>query len=546
MAESPQTHILLMEDDPGLARLFQKRLAREGYEVDIARDGAEGLAMYDAGAYDLLVMDQVMPVYTGLEVIRLLAERGPLPPTIMVTGTGSEQIAVEAMKLGAGDYVVKDVDGGYFDLLPTVIEQVLQQRRLVEEKERASAALQDSHRRLAETLAELQATQEQVIRQERLAAIGNLSAGIAHNFNNILTGIIMAVDLLLLRPNLPASIEADLRCIKGEGQRAAHLVQQLLDFGRKSLRHLEPFDLALLLDEWAEHGRRTLPANIDLLLEVEPGSYSVRADRAQVQQILANLADRAQQAMPHGGTLALCLSHFGLTPGEPPPLPEMPPGRWLVLTATDTGLGFSPEVLPHVFEPFFTTRGVGESTGLGLAQVYGIVMQHEGHIHVTSQVGKGTTFTIYLPALEAKRWTDAREDDLPHGCGETILLVMNDELLLKASQVALEDLGYDTLAAQNSREALELLGEHRAKIALTLIDSLLPEIDRASLVTAISQSDPQVRRVLITEHLMGDSLTGHGGQGAQWQIQKPITIEQLARTVHTALKASSIRAGVLI
>jgi len=147
MVESEKVHILLMEDDPGLARLFQKRLGRQGYLVDLAYDGEEGLAMYDAGSYDVLIMDQVMPVYTGLEVIRILADRGQLPPIIMVTGTGNEQIAVEAMKLGARDYLVKDVDGGYLELLPTVIEQVLYQQRLVEERRQALEALRESEAR---------------------------------------------------------------------------------------------------------------------------------------------------------------------------------------------------------------------------------------------------------------------------------------------------------------------------------------------------------------------------------------------------------------
>ncbi|MCZ7575074.1 MAG: diguanylate cyclase [Ardenticatenaceae bacterium] len=161
MPEPKDVRILLMEDDPGLARLFQKRLARHGYQADLARDGEEGLAMYDADSYDILVMDHVMPVYTGVEVIRILAARGPLPPIIMVTGTGSEQIAVEAMKLGASDYLVKDVDGGYFELLPSVIEQALHQHRLVEEKRRAEAEREQlliaerDQRLLAETLAEV-------------------------------------------------------------------------------------------------------------------------------------------------------------------------------------------------------------------------------------------------------------------------------------------------------------------------------------------------------------------------------------------------------
>ncbi len=161
MSESKPIRILYMEDDPGLARLFKKKLERAGYVVDLARDGEEGLAMYAAGSYDVLAVDQAMPVHDGLEVIRNLASRGPLPPTIMITGTGDEQIAVEAMKLGASDYIVKDVDGGYLDLLPTVIEHVLQRQRLVEERQRAEMererllAAEHEQRLLAETLREV-------------------------------------------------------------------------------------------------------------------------------------------------------------------------------------------------------------------------------------------------------------------------------------------------------------------------------------------------------------------------------------------------------
>jgi diguanylate cyclase (GGDEF)-like protein len=158
---SESIRILYMEDDPGLARLFKRKLERVGYSVDIARDGEEGLAMYGAGSYDVVAVDQQMPVYSGLEVIRVLASQGALPPMIVVTGSGNEQIAVEAMKLGAGDYIVKDVDGGYLELLPTIIERVLQQRRLVEEKLRAEAeqdrllVAEREQRLLAETLAEV-------------------------------------------------------------------------------------------------------------------------------------------------------------------------------------------------------------------------------------------------------------------------------------------------------------------------------------------------------------------------------------------------------
>ncbi len=157
MSKDDPIRILYMEDDPGLARLFKKRLERAGYVVDLAHDGEQGLAIYAAGSYDIVAVDQVMPVCNGLDVIRTLAAQGPLPPTIMVTGTGSEEIAVEAMKLGASDYIVKDVDGGYLDLLPTVIERVLRQNRLAEERQQATVQLQQSeehHKLLFEKLSD--------------------------------------------------------------------------------------------------------------------------------------------------------------------------------------------------------------------------------------------------------------------------------------------------------------------------------------------------------------------------------------------------------
>ena len=155
MTESEPIRVLYMEDDRGLARLFQRRLERAGYAVDLAYDGAEGLAKYDASHYHVLVVDQKMPIHSGLEVIRILGSRGALPPIIMVTGTGSEGIAVEAMKLGAGDYVVKDVDLGYLELLPLVMEQVLQRHRLAEEKRKADEERERLIKELQAALAEV-------------------------------------------------------------------------------------------------------------------------------------------------------------------------------------------------------------------------------------------------------------------------------------------------------------------------------------------------------------------------------------------------------
>jgi len=214
MSESKPVRILYMEDDSGLARLFQKKLERAGYVVDIARDGEEGLVMYNAGTYDVVATDQAMPVHNGLEVIRLLASQGPLPPTIMVTGTGSEQIAVEAMKLGASDYIVKDVDGGYLDLLPAVIERVLQQQRLLEEKQQAEEALR-------QYAAQLEA------RNEELDAFAHT---VAHDLKGPLGNMVGFA--YVLAENYGTLPEEDLRqylqIIAQSGQKASNIVDELL------------------------------------------------------------------------------------------------------------------------------------------------------------------------------------------------------------------------------------------------------------------------------------------------------------------------------
>jgi two-component system cell cycle sensor histidine kinase/response regulator CckA len=504
---SEPIRVLYMEDDPGLARLVQKKLERAGYVVDLAHDGEEGLATYEAGSYDVVAVDQAMPIHDGLEVIRILASQGPLPPTVMVTGAGDEKVAVEAMKLGARDYIVKDVDGGYLELLPTVIERAIQQQQLVHERQRAEEALRESEARCRglfegvpvglyrttpegqiidanpalvhllgypdrETLMEINVgdlyvearerqrwqmlmdrekvvhgfemqlrrndgapiwvrdiarviqdsdgrtlyyegslediternrLEEQVQQQERMAAIGQLAGGIAHDFNNILAGITLSVQMLLIERCLPGDLAPDLENILDDARRAAQLVEQILDFSRRSYFETCPMDLSAFIQEVTGILRRILPENIRVLLELGQDEYVVQADPARMKQVLLNLAVNARDAMPRGGELRIGLSRIEVEPGEEPPVAEMDPGEWVCLSVLDAGMGISSEAMSHLFEPFFTTKQVGQGRGLGLAQVDGIVTQHGGHIGVTTGVGRGTTFYIYLPAYRPQQ-----------------------------------------------------------------------------------------------------------------------------------------------
>ncbi len=276
------------------------------------------------------------------------------------------------------------------------VHQDITGRKEVEE------SLRESNRRLQVALVELKAVQDRLVQQERLAAVGQLAAGIAHDFNNILTSILGYAELLRLSPEISESAQADLSNIITSGERAARLVRQILDFGRKSIWQPKRFDLGLLIPEITRFRLDMLPQTVHLDLKIEPGEYWVYADPVQIQQMLINLVVNARDAMPMGGKLDVVLARtqesfvcVGCN--------QTIEGEWICISVADTGVGILPEVLPHIFEPFFTTKGVGQGSGLGLAQVLGIVHQNDGHITVQTQSGYGTRFAIYLPPLSGAK-----------------------------------------------------------------------------------------------------------------------------------------------
>src|SRR3990170_4904944 len=205
--------------------------------------------------------------------------------------------------------------------------------------------------------------------QERLATVGQLAAGIAHDFNNIRAAIVVYAELLRRDPNLPAASRERLLIIQQQVQRAASLIRQILDFSRRSVMEQSQLDLLPFIKELDKLLARVLPETIRLDLAYQPDAYLVNADPIRLQQVFINLALNARDAMPSGGTLSFDLRRLQLSPGAPPPIPYLPPGDWVVIQVSDTGSGIASEIMPHIFEPFFTPKPVGQGTGLGLAQV---------------------------------------------------------------------------------------------------------------------------------------------------------------------------------
>ncbi len=379
--------------------------------------------------------------------------------------------------------------------------------------------------------------EEQMRQQYRMAAVGQLAGGIAHDFNNILTAIILYAQMLLHKPYLPSDLAPGLETILGESRRAAQLVQQILDFSQRSVMETQTVDLVSFVREVIDILRRTFPENIRLLVEMGADTYVVNADPTRIQQVLMNLVLNARDAMPEGGELRIGLSVVEVKPGEEPPVAEMVPGEWICLAVSDTGTGMPPEVLSHLFESFFTTKPVGQGTGLGLAQVYGIVKLHGGYVGAETEVGQGMTFRIYLPAHGAGKAEDVPQEETPsplEGRGETILLVGDEEKVLEVGRDILESLGYRVLTAADGREALEVYRSAEG-IGLVLTGMVMPEMGGRELMRELRKADPHLKALAITGYALTEGLGGLREEGILDVVPKPFEVNTLAEAVRRVL-----------
>ncbi|MCD6286160.1 MAG: PAS domain S-box protein [Anaerolineae bacterium] len=391
-------------------------------------------------------------------------------------------------------------------------------------------------------------TQERAIeqhtqQQERLAAVGQLAAGIAHDFNNIMAVIVLYVEMGLRLPDIPAQLRERLQVVGQQSRRATALIQQILDFSRRAVLERRPMDLTPFLKEIVKLLERTVPENIKIEFTYGLGEYTVNADPTRMQQAVMNLVLNARDAMltKGGGKLDIEVDRVQVAGHQKPPLPEMDAGEWVRIAVTDTGEGIPDDVLPHMFEPFYTTKEVGKGTGLGLAQVYGIVKQHEGHIDVTTKVGAGTTFTIYLPALleDRSEAPATRTEVSVPGQGETILLVEDNAELRKAMAATLEQLNYRVLAAGDGREALAVLQQHVGEVSLVLSDLVMPVMGGKALFYALKEQHPGTKMIMLTGHPMEQELQALQAEGLSGYLLKPPNMEQLAQMVARTLAGES-------
>jgi len=378
--------------------------------------------------------------------------------------------------------------------------------------------------------------QQRIQQQERLASVGQLAAGIAHDFNNIMVPIVLYSEMMHEEAGLSPEIRERLEIILNQSQRAASLTQQILDFSRRSVIQSMPLNLTPFLKEMKRLLERTLPESIQITLQIQVDEPTILADITRMQQVFLNIALNARDAMPHGGTLSFVLESCETTPDKPAPLPGMPHRSWLRIRARDTGTGIPEKDLAHIFEPFFTTKGPDQGSGLGLAQVYGIIKQHDGFIHVTSQSGEYTEFIMYLPAYS--RTSDpGLTDALPRekGFGRKVLIVEDDPAVRTAVSEVLTSLDYLGIPAESTSHALEIYRDSWQEISLILSDMVMPHMSGIELLQKLQVINPEVRMIVMSGYPLGEKRSISDHPGVVGWIQKPIGIQSVANALSAAL-----------
>jgi two-component system cell cycle sensor histidine kinase/response regulator CckA len=640
LVRTPET-ILVVEDDPGLARLQKIRLERSGFTTLIAGTFEEALEAVRNHPIDLVLLDFQLPGgHTGLDVQTALTTAGFAIPVVVVTGHHDEATVIKALRAGVRDFVTKSPT--YLDYLVDVVERVLSQVRterqldesqallsgVVESTIDAIIALDENHRitlfnsaaeqmfgcaaseALGQTLERftfsecicnaegnefpdekdvsapsrseiigakadgtrfpLEATvsagsvggrrfqtivlrdltaqknleetlrdaESRLRQKQKLEAVGSLAGGIAHEFNNLLQAILGYARYAMqgLEPNEQRF--RDLEQVIKAGDRASTLTKQLLSFSRRSELHRANYVVKRLVDESVELLRPLLGENIELLTSSSADETSLHVDSGEFQQVLLNLCINARDAMPAGGRLSIACETVDLQEVDCIAHPGLAPGKHVLLTVADTGQGIPPNVQDRIFEPFFTTKEVGKGTGLGLAMVHGMVSQHQGTISVYSELGRGTTFRIYLPAAEGQAAEGKQAlTESTLGGSETILVVEDDPLVRQLAERILHQAGYHTIAAKDGEDALCTFLEHADEIALVLTDIVMPKMGGIAFYHRLTELGANVPVVFSSGHAPQLSDAEVIWERQLPLVHKPYASVLLLRTIRETLDA---------
>ena len=634
--------ILHLEDNLADAELVRSLLRQEwpACEIAVRATRADFVASLKTGRYDVILSDFQLPGFDGMEALGLARRIVPDTPFVFLSGTIGEERAIDALRQGASDYVLKE----RMKRLPVAIQRAVQDSRerkdklLAEQSLSANEALlrqlivhtpaaiamfdtamrylyvsqrwrtdfnlgdqalagrshyelfphlpehwKAAHQRalagaterrdedrivmpdgsvrwsrwevqpwrtadgtvggiilFTENITERKQLQEQLLRVQRLENLGLLATGIAHDLNNILSPVLMAAPLLRTRATHPSDLRI-LDAVEKSAQRGGALVQQILSFARGTEVEKKLIQPKHILREVADLVTDTFPKLIRLEVDISADLWLVQANPTQLHQIVLNLCINARDAMPAGGTLTLHARNQFF----PTAAPGQPAGHYLILEIADTGEGIEPDILEHIWEPFFTTKGEGRGTGLGLSTVRGIVVDHFGRIEVESTPKFGSTFRIFLPAVAGPgasgRNQDSQQPFVGSGHGELVMVVDDDDEVRESITQVLAGAGYQPLPSRDGTELLERHALRLMEVALILLDIDLPDQSGTTLARILQRTRPELRILFMTGSVNPSGLKAHTLPPDIPFLKKPFTSEQLLRAVQEALVAPVCR-----
>ncbi|MDB6037416.1 MAG: sensor protein, partial [Verrucomicrobiales bacterium] len=595
------------------------------------------------GTWDLVISDYVLPRFTGMEALRILQEADLSLPFVIISGKIGEDVAVEALKAGASDYLLKD----RLTRLGPAIERALEEHAQYRRRQQSEQALRESeerYRRLVESspeaifiysegkfvfinpagvklfgaaspvdligksvldlihpdyhagaseymrltlqgvdrpllqlqvvpltgdpvmveaigrdisyhgdsaahmicrdITERKRMEEQYQNVQKMEAIGRLAGGVANDFNNLLTVIIGYSGLVRSALGPDNSASKDLEQISTSAERAASLTQQLLALSRKQVIAPIETNLNILISKSHDLLSRILGEGVEIVQRFAPDLGPVRADPDQIQNVILNLAAQARASMPGGGRFSIETRNVHLTEKDLSAGPTLRPGDYILLTISDSGRGFSKEVEDHIFEPFYRSEHGGlQASGLGLASVYGVVRQHGGHVAFTSEVGKGSTFRIFLPQLQTiSKALPANRAQFGDGPVDPTVLVVEDEAVLRDfAQLVLLKKGYTVLLAEDGAEALKVAENYGRPIHLLFTDVVMPQIGGVELGREIRRIYPEIN-VLYTSGYPRDGVLEQGIVDSNFEfLTKPYTAQILLHRVGQLLPSPAAR-----
>ncbi len=560
--------ILSVDDKAENLYMLEALLRGHGHEVDSASNGIDALRLAERGNYDVIISDILMPRMDGFQLCREVKKDRRLRgvPFIFYTATYTDpRDASFALSLGADRFLVKPVEPSIFiQTLGEVCggsreEKPLQEpgedeavylkeynARLIAKLEKKMLDLEQANRALEADIeqreradAERVKLERQLRQAQKMEAIGTLAGGIAHDFNNVLAGIVGFAELITQDLDKPAEVKRHVTDILASAERARDLVRQILAFSSRQEQERQPLSLQRNLEDVLRLLRATIPTTVDIVPSFDPETPAILADPTQIHQIVTNLITNAWHAIgDKPGRIEISLSPFRVDEDFARTHPDLRPGRYVRLSFTDNGCGMDSHTIERIFEPFFTTKETGRGTGLGLAMVHGIVKASDGAVGVYSELGRGTTFHLYFPAIDLEVPT-AGASDASHakGRGQRILFIDDEKILASLGERFLTRLGYQPVAETDAVAALARFENEEFDAVVT--DLTMPQLSGLDVVRKVHHLRPGLPMVLTTGFSANLDADRAEALGFSELLIKPYTMQSLGAALKKALATAA-------